>query len=323
MLHNRTYLKTTRSLKHPFWHYLKRFRTLENVLKTRYIKKVFWSYLKQSQLFESNVTKAYLSILFLKDIRNCNKKNNTYFVLKQGGTWGRGSLLEKKERKWCILTIFETISNYREKIKTLTVNGAFWPYLKRFGTAENILKTGTVNGSFWRCLKRFGTAENILKTGMVNGSFWRHLKRFRTARKNWNTDGKYCILTIFEIIWNYREQFENRDSKCFISKWRYLKRFRAAEITLKQGRFRVHYDIFLKRYLKPQWENQHMFWLYQEVVKRSPATWNIWKQGQWSVHSDAFWKDSHSELLRTRTVNDAISCYLIRCNDLQRKNWKQ
>ena len=32
---------------------------------------------------------------------------------------------ENKDGKWCILMVFETIWNCREKMKTRTVNGAF------------------------------------------------------------------------------------------------------------------------------------------------------------------------------------------------------
>ena len=123
------------------------------------------------------------------------------------------------------LAVFETIWNCNkkmktgtvyssfgaaEKMKTRTVNGVFWRYLKRYGTAEIILKQGrfrvyydcneknstcvdfikrmwrrlpairelliirTLIGAFCRYLKRyFGNTENILKTRKVNGAFWR------------------------------------------------------------------------------------------------------------------------------------------------------
>jgi len=33
-----------------------------------------------------------------------------------------------------------------------------------------------------------------------------------------NKDTKWCILTVFETIWNYREKFENNDDKwCIVT----------------------------------------------------------------------------------------------------------
>ena len=58
-----------------------------------------------------------------------------------------------------------------------------------------------------------------------------------------NKDAKWCISTVFETIWNCREKKKKKKTvNCDF--WRYLKRFWTAEIILKQGRFRVHYDTF-------------------------------------------------------------------------------
>ena len=73
--------------------------------------------------------------------------------------------------------------------------------LKRFGTAEK-MKTRTVNGAFWQYLKRFRTARHILTTRAVNGAFWRYLSDLEMQRKKWNNVFKAWILTVFKTIWN-------------------------------------------------------------------------------------------------------------------------
>ena len=96
--------------------------------------------------------------------------------------WNCKENVENRDAKWCILTAFETILNYREKnMKTRTLNGAFWRYLKQFGIADTFLKTRTLNSAFWRHSKLFGTGEKKMKTRTINGAFWLYLKWFRTA----------------------------------------------------------------------------------------------------------------------------------------------
>ena len=59
-------------------------------------------------------------------------------------------LISKSERhnsKGCILTMFETILNYREILKTSVVKGAFLRHLIQYGTSENILKTRTLKSA--------------------------------------------------------------------------------------------------------------------------------------------------------------------------------
>jgi len=51
-------------------------------------------------------------------------------------------------------------------------------------------------------------------------AFWWYLKQFGTAeRKNENRDGKWCILTVFETIWNWHRpsltwKGEHKDANC-------------------------------------------------------------------------------------------------------------
>ena len=89
------------------------------------------------------------------------------------------------------------------KMKTMSLKNAFWPYLKRLGTSEKTLRAMFLKYELWRYLKRFGTAENFLKAMFLKFALWRDLKRFGYAEKNENTDGKWCILTGFEMIWNF------------------------------------------------------------------------------------------------------------------------
>ena len=44
---------------------------------------------------------------------------------------------------------------------------------------------------------------------MLNGAFWRYSKLFGTEVKKIEIkDNKWCILTVFETIWNCRDQFD-------------------------------------------------------------------------------------------------------------------
>ena len=148
-----------------------------------------------------------------------NKHNQSDRIFKnmtRDGIWNCRFFLENNVSKACILTIFKTIWNCREKMKTMSLKNAFWHYLKRFRTAvilennvskaciltifktiwncrehfENnvskecmplFLKTMSLKHVFWLYLKRFGTSENILKTMSVKHAFWQYLRLFGTA----------------------------------------------------------------------------------------------------------------------------------------------
>ena len=99
-------------------------------------------------------------------------------------------------------------------MKTRTVNGAFWWYLE---PQRNKSETMTVNGDLWWYWKRFWNAENNLKTMTVNGAFWCYLKQFGTAeKKNENKCGKWWIRTVFETIWKCCENFENKHAYKYV-----------------------------------------------------------------------------------------------------------
>jgi len=87
--------------------------------------------------------------------------------------------------KVCILKVFETIWNCREKMRTMSLKNAFWHFLKRFGTADFFGKTMALKHVFGWYLKRLGNADFL------------------------NNVYKTCILMIFETIWNCREKYEN------------------------------------------------------------------------------------------------------------------
>ena len=83
-----------------------------------------------------------------------------------------------------------------------------------FETAENKMKTKTVNGPFWRYLKRFWNAENKMKTKTVNGALWRYLKSFKvklrplpwsvikrpTTIKGWLRFAINCVLHNLKVL---------------------------------------------------------------------------------------------------------------------------
>ena len=69
---------------------------------------------------------------------------------------------------------------------------------------------------------RLGTAEIISKTMYLKQACWRYLKRLGIAEKKIeNKDGNWCILTVFETIWNCREKVKTL-TRTF---WDYLKRY--------------------------------------------------------------------------------------------------
>ena len=72
--------------------------------------------------------------------------------------------------------------------------------------------------AFRRYLRRFGTAENILKTMSLKHEFWPLMvvETDWNCRRNENNVSKAYILTVFETIWNCREKHENNVSKACI-----------------------------------------------------------------------------------------------------------
>ena len=81
--------------------------------------------------------------------------------------WNDLELQRKNENnvsKGYILTVFETIWNCREKMKTMSLRDALWPYLQRFGAAEKKWKQGhsrihydTILNSIWNCNEKNST----------------------------------------------------------------------------------------------------------------------------------------------------------------------
>ena len=65
--------------------------------------------------------------------------------------------------------IWNDLELQKKKIKTRSVNGAFWRYLKRSGTAEIILKQGrfrvhydTLWNDIWYCNEKNGTYFDLI-----------------------------------------------------------------------------------------------------------------------------------------------------------------
>ena len=114
----------------------------------------------------------------------------------------------------------EIILNCREQIFSL--KHARWWYFKMIWKLDKKMKTGTVNGAFWRYLKRyfgFGVniwkqerfryliryfvwpAEKCLKAMKLNGAFWRYLIRyFALQTKMKAMKAEWWILTLFETF---------------------------------------------------------------------------------------------------------------------------
>ena len=130
--------------------------------------------------------------------------------------WKCREHFENKDGIWCILIICNDLE-LQKKLITRTINGAFWRYLKRFETAEQIMKTRTVNGAFWWYLKRFGTAEKKMTTRTINGAFDGIWNDFETAmRKKYMfwfnqsrsvvgqpSPGNVKIMTLIVAVWRY------------------------------------------------------------------------------------------------------------------------
>ena len=90
-----------------------------------------------------------------------------------------------KNGKWCILTVFETIWNCRVKMKTWTVNGAFWRYLKCREKIEN--------KDAYACI--LTVFETLFETAMRKKyMFWLNQSWSEVLK---NKEAKWCILTLF------------------------------------------------------------------------------------------------------------------------------
>ena len=83
------------------------------------------------------VFKACTLVVF-KKILNCshffyeNNDGNVCIVTVFETIW-KCKKNENRDGKWCILTVFETIYwNWREKFKTMAINGALCRYLIRY-----------------------------------------------------------------------------------------------------------------------------------------------------------------------------------------------
>jgi len=86
----------------------------------------------------------------------------------------------------------------------MSLKYAFWQYLKRFGTAENILKTMSLkhaHDGIWNNLELQRKDENNVSKESILTVF----EKIGTCKeKIENNVSKACILTVFEIIWNCR-----------------------------------------------------------------------------------------------------------------------
>ena len=120
------------------------------------------------KLFENNISKEWILTMFER-IWNCREKNLKTMYLKHAfwrywkrfGTAKKTLITRTLNGSFWRLTIVETIWNFREKIKTLSLKHALGRDVKRVGTAEK-MKTRTVNGVFWRYLKLFETVMSRL-----------------------------------------------------------------------------------------------------------------------------------------------------------------
>ena len=119
--------------------------------------------------------------------------------------WNCRKLFGNNISKEWILTMFERIWNCREKnLKTMYLKHAFWRYWKWFGTAKKTLITRTLNGSFWRLtiVETIWNFREKIKNIVSKACIGTGCETSWNCRKNENKDGKWCILTVFKIIWN-------------------------------------------------------------------------------------------------------------------------
>ena len=107
------------------------------------------------------------------------------------------------------MTVFEMIWNCRKKMKTRTVNGAFWRYLKRVGNAENKNENKDAYACIMTLFKTvFETAKIIFvyMFYLIKGAWSWGGSTF--PWKCENRDGVCCILTLyFGTVGKYWKQW--------------------------------------------------------------------------------------------------------------------
>ena len=117
---------------------------------------------------EGHVSKVCILTAFgnaeksMKTIWKCREKyensvSKAYFLMLFETIWKGREKYENIVSKACILMVFETIWNCRETTENNVSNGCILTLI--FETAEIVLKTMSLNHAFWCYLKRFGTAE--------------------------------------------------------------------------------------------------------------------------------------------------------------------
>ena len=111
-----------------------------------------------------------------------------------GAFWRYLKLQRNKDAKWYILTVFETIWNYREFLKK--EDGKLW-LLTVFETIWNYrdhLETRTLSRALWHILKRYlKQLWDNTCSDFIKGSWNRPCVR-NPGFRDW------CILTLFETI---------------------------------------------------------------------------------------------------------------------------
>mgnify|MGYP006890607688 CR=1 FL=1 len=127
-----------------------------------------------------------------------------------------------------------------------------------------------------------------------------------------NRDGKWCILTVFEMIWNCRENCENRDGKRYI-----LTVFETISFWNKDVL------VYIITFFETMFETAIRKTAHVLSSSRYPGILKNKDSDRWILKpfEAIFWQ--YRKILKTRTLNCAFCCFLIRCFDLQRKCWKQ
>ena len=107
------------------------------------------------------------------------------------------------------------------------------------------------------------------KKKTLNGAFWRYSKRFRTVvGKQKKQDTKWCILTVFETIWNCSG--EKRKKKTLNGAfWQYSKRFGTV---VGKKKTRTLNGVFLRHLIRygsseiilKTWTLNGAFWRYSK-----------------------------------------------------------
>jgi len=129
-----------------------------------------------------------------------------------------------------------------------------------------------------------------------------------------NRDGKWCILTVFEMTWNCRENCENRDRG---GKWCILTVFEMISFWNKDVL------VYIITFFETMFETAIRKTAHVLSSSRYPGILKNKDSDRWILKpfEAIFWQ--YRKILKTRTLNCAFCCFLIRCFDLQRKCWKQ